>query len=217
MRPPRTSSVTVSCAARRSSDPHSSCTVASRRRRASSAGRVGALVEFAQHPEHAGELVDRGTSARLGRMGGHHQPQLGTVEHLAQLLLGGAGPAQVGHHLPQRPGARAVRVGGVPGAQPPHPLVVLGQVDELEPPGQRPHQKLGLVEGEARHQLGKPVGGALVPEACLAAESDRVVEQPQDPSAAHPVADRDHLAQHIDEERLVGGEVAVVGRSGSPP
>ena len=54
------------------------------------AGHRRALVEVAQAREDARELLDRRAPPRLGRVGGHDEPQLGAVEHLAQ--LGGVVP-----------------------------------------------------------------------------------------------------------------------------
>ncbi len=177
-------------------------------------GRVGALVELAQDAEHARELVDRGAPARLGGVRGHHQPQLGAVEHLGELLLGRAGVAQCRDHVAQRAGARPLGIGGVAGAQAPDALVVLGQVDELKPPGQRAHQHLGLIEGRDRPRA-RPAGR----------RPPRPRDAPPGPARrrrragadrpAGPAAHRDHLAQDVGEQRLVGGEVAACGGDGS--
>ena len=110
--------------------------------------------------------------------------------------------------MAQRAGARALGVRGVPGAQASHALVVLGQVDELKPPGERAHQHLGLIQREAGHELGQPIGGSLVPEARLLTEGDGIVEQTQ---GVGPAAHGDDLAQDVREQSLVGGEVPASG------
>ncbi len=93
--------------------------------------------------------------------------------------------------MAQRTGARALGVRGVAGAQPADALVVLGQVDELKPAGEGAHQHLGLIEGEAGHELGHPLSGVLIPEAGLLTQRHRVVE---DSHGVGTLAHRDHLA-----------------------
>ena len=116
-------------------------------------GHRRALVEVAQAREDARELLDRRAPPRLGRVGGHDEPQLGAREHLAQLGGGRAALGEVLDRGAQRAGARRVAEPVLAPAQPPHALVVLGEVDELEPARERAHQHLGVVEPEPRDQL----------------------------------------------------------------
>ena len=90
---------------------------------------------------------------------------------------GRPGSAQAVDHLAQRSVPRSLRVGGVTRAQAPHPLVVLGQVDELEPAGERAHQHLGLVEAERGHQLRQLVGRPLVAQPRPLSQRHRIVQQ----------------------------------------
>ena len=112
-----------------------------------------ALVEVAEAGEDARELLDRRAPPGLGGVGGHDEPQLGAREHLAQLGGGGAALGEVLDRGAQRAGAGRVAEPALAPAQPPHALVVLGQVDELEPARQRTHQDLGVVEVQGGDQL----------------------------------------------------------------
>ena len=61
---------------------------------------LAALVQRAQLAEHAGQLLERGPPTRLGGVRGQHQPHLGLLQQLAQLVRRGA---------LARPGARSRR------------------------------------------------------------------------------------------------------------
>ena len=75
------------------------------------------------------------------------------VEHLAQLGGGRAALGEVLDRGAQRAGARRVAAPVLAPAQAPHALVVLGEVDELEPARERAHQHLGVVEPEPGDEL----------------------------------------------------------------
>jgi len=83
------SSSTVSEMARNSSEPHSSCTVASSCLRPVFTSRP--VIHLTQHAKQPRELVDRRAPARLRWMRGHHEAQLGANE--AGLQVGGARPS----------------------------------------------------------------------------------------------------------------------------
>ena len=171
------------------------------------ADRVGVryVVELSEHAEQPRELVDRRAPARLGGVGGHHEPQLGAAKQLAELGGGCAARGELRDRVAHRPSAGRRRIARVATAKPAHALVVLGQVDELEPAGQRPDQHLGLVEVEARHQGRQVVAGGLVTAARRAPEGHRVVEQ-LDRRVA--VARAHHVVEDFGQERFVAREVA---------
>ena len=75
------------------------------------------------------------------------------VEHLTQLGGGRALLGEVPDRRAQRTGARRVAEPVLAPAQPAHALVVLGEVDELEPARERAHQHLGVVEPEPGDEL----------------------------------------------------------------
>ena len=123
------------------------------------------LVEVAQAREDARELLDRRAPPGLGRVGGHDEPQLGAGEHLAQLGGGRAALGQVHDRGAQRAGARCAGARALAAAQAADALVVLGEVDELEPARERAHEHLGVVEREAGDELLERARGGVVARA----------------------------------------------------
>ena len=175
------------------------------------------LVELAQDSEDPGQLVDRRPAARLRGMRGHDQTQLGPVQQ--QLDVSGCEPrlGQGGHGLADRARARGrwpplcprcLRRLGVAGPQAPHALVVLGEVDELKPAGQGPHENLGTVEIQLSGQRGELIGRRRVAKPRLTAQAHCPV---QERDRRGPLRQSDDLAQDFGEEALVGGEVALTG------
>ncbi len=170
---------------------------------------AGSLVEVAQHAEDAGELVDRRAPAGLGGVGGHHQAKLGSREQGRDLGRAVAAGGELGDRVAQRSGPhRTARLGVAP-AQPPHALVVLGQVDELEEARQAAHDDRRLVGVEARDHRGQPVGGGLVAVPCGARQLDRRVHQLDGPRT---VARAHDFVQDVGQERGVAAEAVARGR-----
>ena len=125
-------------------------------------GHGRALVEVAQAGEDAGELLDRRAPPRLGGVCGHDQPELGAGEHVAQLIGGRAALGEVLDRGAQGAGTRRAGVRALAAAQAADALVVLGQIDELEPARERAHEHLRVVERERGDELLELACGAVV-------------------------------------------------------
>ena len=167
--------------------------------------RVGALVELAQEAEDALELLQRRAPASLGRMRGHHQAELSPSQEHRELGGGRPSPRKPGDRFTQRPTAWGRGLRQVAPAQAADAVVVLGQIDELEPPRQRTHEELTVVEVESGDELGQAIGGGAALQ-CLSAEGDDAVVELERRFA---VAAPHHLVENFGEQRLVGGEVAL--------
>jgi hypothetical protein len=108
----------------------------------------------------------------------------------------------------------AARIEPARGAPPPAPLapaqaadalVVLGEVDELEPARERAHQHLGVIEREGGDELFERARGGVV--ACPRALSERgraLVERDR----VLALARRQHGAEELEQERPVVDERA---------
>ena len=164
-----------------------------------------ALVEIAQAREDARELLDGRAPPRLGRVGGHDEPQLGAREHVAQLGGGRAALGKVLDRGAQRAGPRRVAEPVLAPAEPPHPLVVLGEVDELEPARERPHQHLGVVQPEPRDQLLELLGRGRRARARALAERSGALVQGDRVLALARGQDR---GEELQQERVIVDERA---------
>ena len=212
MRPPRTSSRTVSSAARRSSEPHSSWTVASSRRRASAGRRVRALVELAQDTEHARELVDRRAPARLGGVRGHHEPKLGVARAPRRArprwCRRRAGPTTTWRSEPARgrsgsaaSRARSRRTRSLSSAR----LTSWNHRVSERTSTSVSSRVRPATSSASRSAARSSPRRASCPSATASSSRRRRVGA---------VAHRDHLAQDVGEQRLVGGEVSACGGEG---
>ena len=179
------------------------------------AGHGRALVEVAQAGEDARELLDRRAPPRLGRVRGHDEPQLGALERRAQLVRGRAALGEVADRVAQRAGARRVAEPALAPAQAPDALVVLREVEELEPTRERAHQHLGVVERQRGDELLELAsGGVLARARALAERGGALVEVHRIGALARRQDGGEQLAQ----ERLVVHERApaeVAQRGGS--
>ncbi len=169
------------------------------------AGDGEVLVEVAQAGEDARELLDRRAAPGLRRVGGHDEPQLGAGEHLAQLGGGRAALGEVQDRGAQRAGARCPAARALAAAQAPDALVVLGEVDELEPARERAHEHLGVVEREAGHEFLERARGRVVARARALAQRGRALVQ-RDGGLA--LARRQHGVEELEQERPVIDERA---------
>ena len=163
-------------------------------------GHRRALVQIPQPREDARELLDRGPAPRLGRVGGHDEPELGALEHLPQLARRHAPLGEVCHRGAQGAGAGRVAEPALAPAQPPHALVVLGQVHELEPARQRPHQHLGVLERQRADQLLELArGGEIARAPALAQRGGALVQR----DGLLALAGGEHGGEQLAQERLV--------------
>ena len=162
-----------------------------------------ALVEVAQAREDARELLDRRAPPGLGRVRGHDEPQLGAGEHLAQLVGGGAALGEVLDRGAQRAGAGRVGVRALAAAQAAHALVVLGEVEELEPARERAHEDLRGVERERGDELLELArGGVLARPRALAERGGALVQRDR----VLALARRQHRGEELQQQRAVVDE-----------
>ncbi len=133
-------------------------------------------------------------------MGGHHQAQLGAAQQVRDLGSGYAPLSEPRDHLPQRPRAWRGRLVRIAAADSPHALVVLGQVDELKPEGQRADKNLRALQLKAGYQLRQPVGACLVAAACRSPQGDRLVEQLH---GRITVTGADDVVQNLGQQLLI--------------
>jgi hypothetical protein len=96
------------------------------------------------------------------------------------------------------------------GSQPPHALVVLGEVDELEPAREGADERVDRVELEAGDQVGELVGRVLVAVAGALGELDGLLVEFQRLVAARGAQD---VLEHAAQERPVLLEVAHAGEA----
>ena len=86
-----------------------------------------------------------------------------------------------------------------------HPLVVLGEVEKLEPPRQRAHQQLDLAKFELRYQPREVVGGGRITAPHRSRQCDRPIAKVDSDIA---IAAADHVSENFAEERCVVLELA---------
>ena len=146
-------------------------------------------------------LEDR-AARRLGRVRGQDGPHLEPRGRLEQLLVADAGVAQarhrVGERLPRHPALVLVL------APPPQPVVLLGDVGELEEERERPQHRGLLLELESADRLLELRAIArLAGDARQAA--DLLLERQQ---LLALLLDED-LAEHVAEQADVGAELRV--------
>ena len=97
---------------------------------------------------------------------------------VAQLVGGGAALGEVADRVAQRAGAGRVAEPALAPAQAADALVVLGEVEELEPARERAHEDLRGVERERRHELLELArGGVLARARALAERGGALVER----------------------------------------
>jgi hypothetical protein len=157
------------------------------------------LVEEAQGVRDPPLLGEDGPAGGLGGMGGQHRPDLELPHQLLHLV--GREPLLL--QLPHRRGQRLAH-GLSPGARVPsalaedaHPLLLLGQVDELEVAGEGLHHDLRLVEGHLQRPGQQTLARVRAP---------RAVGLGQGPDLLHEVEERpsflldDRLAEEVPEE-----------------
>ena len=138
-------------------------------------------------------------------MGSEDEAQLAPREQPAQIVgadvLVGQAPRRVAHRArPRRRRLTPLAVG-----DPAHALVVLREVHELKPAGQRAHEHLGLAEVQLSHHLGELVRSGSVALPRAPGERDRALVQLERRLA---IAMANHLREHVGEEPLVVGELA---------
>ena len=92
-------------------------------------------------------------------MCGEDQTDLGGAEQAADVVGARAVGGDPLERVPHRSGTRRGLVAQLTGADPADALVVLGEVGQLEPLGQRANQQLGGVGLELAGQLGESLGG----------------------------------------------------------
>ncbi len=147
------------------------------------------IVERAQLVEDAGLLVDRGAAPRLGRVGGHHQTDLRALQQSAHRLGAGTDVDHLVHGGGDRAGARSRRLTRLARPDAAHALVVLGEVDQLEPARERADQQLKLREVQLGDHLRELVTGVGVAVAGLAGELHRTRAERERLAGAGRVAD----------------------------
>ena len=167
--------------------------------------RQGGFVELAQDAEDAGQLLDRRTPPRFGGMRGEDQAHLRAVQQPAHRGIVGAVLAQQPDGVAHRPAARRGRLAPLPGPHPAHALVVLGEVDELEPAGERAHEHLGGRHVEPAQELAQRGRGVGVTGARLARERDGPVVHLED---LGPLRAGDDVTEHAEQKRAVVEEGA---------
>ena len=144
---------TRSCAVRHSRST-SSC---SRRRISACCARAGPLVvDLGEQPAEPAQRRHHRAAARLGRVRGEHRvhPQPGQqVVHVAEALLGGDPRDRVGERLARR------AVPGIALPQRAHPLLLFGQVGQVEVDGEGAGDLLGALPGPGGDERRDGVAG----------------------------------------------------------
>ncbi len=172
-------------------------------------GRV--QVEGVQQVRDARELREDGAPLGLRRVGGEHRHDEQPVEERLHLLRGRAGLVELADR-----GRDRLRRGAAPGVglalaatKHPHPLLLLGEVDELEVGGEGLHDAPRLGERQRLDPPQETLAGRTVAGAVGLGEAAHVLHEVEEPAAL--LLD-DGLAEQVAQEvHLLAQPVALGG------